>query len=67
MVMDIREIEAAISQLAPKDVVELLQWLEEYHAQLWDKQVEDDLESGRLDSVLAEVEAEYESGLSRPL
>lgn len=65
--MDIREIEAAISQLAPKDVVELLQWLEEYHAQLWDKQVEDDLESGRLDSVLAEVEAEYESGLSRPL
>jgi predicted esterase len=67
MVMDIDEIEAAISQLAPKDVVELLRWLEEYHAQLWDKQMEDDLESGRLDSFLAEVEAEYESGLSRPL
>jgi hypothetical protein len=67
MVMSIKEIEAAISQLEPREVVELLGWLEEDHARLWDKQIEDDLESDRLDAVLAEVEAEYESGLARPL
>ena len=67
MVMGIKEIEAAIAQLAPKDVVELLEWLEEYHAQLWDKQIESDLESGRLDAMLAEVDAEYEAGQAQPL
>ena len=67
MVMGIKEIEAAIAQLAPKDVVKLLEWLEEYHAQLWDKQIESDLESGRLDAVLAEVDAEYEAGQAQPL
>jgi hypothetical protein len=62
MAMDIKEIEAAIAQLAPEDVVELLEWLEGYHAQLWDKQIESDLDFGRLDSTLAEVYAEYEAG-----
>jgi hypothetical protein len=65
--MDIKEIEAAIAQLPANDVVELLSWLEEYHAQLWDRQIEEDLEAGRLDAVLAEVDAEYEAGQARPL
>jgi len=65
--MDIKEIEAAIAELPKKDVVELLRWLEEYHAQVWDAQIEQDLESGRLDSVLAEVDAEYEAGMTQPL
>ena len=42
-------------------------WLEEYHAQMWDKQIEEDLEAGRLDALLAEVDKEYEAGLSQPL
>lgn len=67
MAMDIKEIEAAIAQLPAKDVVELLSWLEEYHAQVWDRQIEEDLDAGRLDAVLAEVDAEYEAGQARPL
>ncbi|MGH2583962.1 MAG: hypothetical protein ACRDJE_03525 [Dehalococcoidia bacterium] len=67
MVSGIKEIEAAIAQLPMKDVAELLRWLEEYHAQIWDKQIEEDLEAGRLDPLLAEVEAEYEAGLAQPL
>ncbi len=42
-------------------------WLEEYHAQRWDKQIEEDLEAGRLDALLAEVDREYEAGSSQPL
>jgi len=42
-------------------------WLEEYHAQLWDKQIEEDLETGCLDSLLAEVDKEYEAGLAQSL
>ena len=44
-----------------------MSWLERYHEQLWDKQIANDLESGRLDSLIAEVEEEIEAGLVRPL
>ena len=39
----------------------------EDEAQLWDKQIEEDLETGRLDALLAEVDDEYEAGLAQPL
>ncbi len=65
--MSIKEIEAAIVELPVQEVTELMGWLAERHAQLWDKQIEDDLEAGRLDAVLAEAEAEYKAGLAKPL
>jgi len=37
----------------------LIAWFDNYRAQMWDKQIEEDLEAGRLDAVLAEVDAEY--------
>lgn len=63
----VTEIEAAISRLSPKELGELIAWLQEHHAGTWDRQIEADLEAGRLDSLLSEVEAEYRAGLSRPL
>ncbi|MGD9050101.1 MAG: hypothetical protein PVF77_18755 [Anaerolineae bacterium] len=61
------EIEKAIVQLPAKDLDKLAGWLDEYRAQIWDKQIEEDLEAGRLDALLAEVNEEYEAGLSQPL
>jgi len=65
--MSVQEIETAITQLSPKELTILEAWLDEYHAQVWDRQIEDDLEAGRLDAVLAEVEQEYQAGLTKPL
>ncbi len=65
--MSVQEIEIAITQLPKSKLIELVVWLEDYHHQVWDKQIEDDLDSGRLDSLIAEVEKEYEAGLARPL
>jgi len=65
--MGVKEIETAITQLSAKDVAKLAGWIKDYQAQLWDKQIEDDLEAGRLDALLAKVEKEYEAGLSQPL
>ena len=65
--MSIKEIEAAIIQLPAQEVSALMSWLERYHAQIWDKQIADDLEAGRLDALLAEVDKEYDSGLAKPL
>ena len=65
--MSVTEIESAISQLPVSDLAELMGWLERYHEQVWDRQIEDDLEAGRLDALLAEVDKEHEAGLARPL
>lgn len=65
--MSIAEIENEIKKLQPEEVSDLLAWLRRYHAELWDKQIEADLASGRLDPLLSEVKAEIEAGLAKPL
>jgi hypothetical protein len=65
--MGVKQIERAITQLQPKDLAQLMSWLEDYHAQVWDKRIEEDLEAGRLDALLAEVDEEYETGPTQPL
>jgi hypothetical protein len=65
--MSVTEIESAITELTSKDLDELISWLAQYHAKIWDRQIEEDLEAGRLDTVLAEVDREYEAGLAKPL
>ena len=65
--MSITEIEAAIVNLPSAEIDKLMTWLEEYHAKMWDKQIADDLDAGRLDSLLDEVNVEIEAGLATPL
>lgn len=65
--MSIAEIENEIRKLPFDKVDELMSWFSDYYAQLWDRQIESDLESGRLNGLLAEVDAEIETGLAKPL
>jgi hypothetical protein len=65
--MTISEIKQAITELSPKDLIHFRAWFDEYYAQVWDKQIEQDAKSGRLDKLIAEVDEEYNAGLSKPL
>jgi hypothetical protein len=65
--MNIAEIEAAIVKLAPTEIDRLLAWLADYREKAWDQQIASDLESGKLDDLLAEVDAEIEAGIATPL
>lgn len=65
--MSVQEIETAITQLSSQELAELMAWLGEHHARVWDQKIEEDLEAGRLDKILAEVNREYEAGLAQPL
>ncbi len=65
--MNIQEIEVAIAELPVPDVLKLATWLADYQQRAWDREIEDDLDAGRLDALLAEVEAEYEAGHAQPL
>ena len=67
--MSVKEIERAIAQLPKNELSELMKWLENHHHEVWVQQIENDLDSGRLDELLAEAEAEaeYNAGEARPL
>jgi len=65
--MTITELEQAVTQLSEQELARFRAWFEEYYAQLWDKQIEEDAKSGRLDKIIAEVNEEYNAGLSKPL
>ena len=63
----VREIESAIEQLPPNEKWDLLH---RFHDSLWiqwDKQIEADAASGRLDHLVQEVEADISSGRVKPL
>ena len=55
--MSIVEIENAIKDLSPEKVNELMEWFVSYYSEIWDKQIHEDLEMGRLDSILEEVDS----------
>jgi len=65
--MDVKEIETAIAQLPPAKVAELARWFEEFQAQIWDGQIEQDVKEGRFDALLEGVERDFEAGRCEPL
>jgi hypothetical protein len=65
--MTVQEIEETIMQLPLEELIKLATWFDEYSAEVWEKQIEEDLDSGRLDTILKEVNAEYDAGLAQPL
>ena len=65
--MSVKEIEKAITQLSPERLAELSAWFADYQATIWDEQIERDLDAGRLDALLEEVDAEYAAGKAKPL
>lgn len=56
------EVETAIMQLPEGEVRYLVKWLQEYLDQMWDRQIEADLASGKLDRLIAQAEADIASG-----
>ena len=65
--MSITEIEQAITELSPEELARFREWFDEYYAEVWDKQIEMDVKSGRLDKLIAEADQDYDAGLSKPL
>ena len=58
----LEDIEKAISQLAPADLERLRRWFTERDAELFDKAIEHDAKSGKLDGLRAEVRDNHKAG-----
>jgi hypothetical protein len=61
------EIEAAIMQLSEGEIRDLSNWLQEYLNDAWDKQIEADTKSGRLNQLIQRAKADIEANRVKPL
>ena len=64
--MSLTEIKNAVSELSPEELVELTAFiLEQDDGGAWDKQMEEDAASGKLDFLIEEAERARNSGTLR--
>ena len=59
---DVQEIERAIQKLSPKDLALLREWFEEFDADVWDRQFEEDVRAGKLDGLAEKALANFRAG-----
>ncbi len=63
----VAEIKAAISGLSLEERAEVARCLHEWEDDGWDRQMQRDLAAGKLDRLLAKVDADIEAGKLRDL
>jgi DNA repair photolyase len=61
----VEEIQAAVLRLPRAEAARLAVWFAQRDAELWDREMEEDAASGRLDFLAQEGESEYRSGTLR--
>ena len=61
------EIETAIKQLPEVEIRQLAMWIQSYLDEMWDRQIEIDLKSGKLNNLIAKVEADIAADNVRDL
>ena len=62
----VQEIESAITQLKPKEVHAVTDWLLRYRETLWDEQIAADARGGKLDSLIKKAKAGHRAGKATP-
>lgn len=65
--MNVEEIESVVSSLPADELARFSKWFEEFIADAWDRQIEQDMSAGRLDAALKRADEHYDSGRCTPL
>jgi hypothetical protein len=63
----IDELEQAVSSLTRDELSEFRRWFDDYDQRAWDREIEQDIPAGRLDSLIEEALAEHRDGRTRAL
>jgi hypothetical protein len=67
MMTKVEMLEAEIEKLSAEEFAELREWLLEKDWEAWDRQIEADAASGKLDNLFEKAEAEHRAGKSTEL
>ena len=65
--MSVEEIETFVSGLSAAALSRFSDWFEEFMVDQWDRRIEEDMLSGRLDAALHRADQHYEAGRCTPL
>ena len=65
--MSLHELESAVSQLPADELTAFARWFEEFLADAWDRRIEEDIKSGRLEAAGRRADADFEAGRCKPL
>lgn len=64
---DVKAIEEAVQSLEPAALAEFRRWFADFDAAAWERQIDADATSGKLDALLAEAAQDFEKPSSRLL
>ncbi len=64
---NVKSIEKAVESLRPFELAEFRRWFSEFDGAAWDRQIEQDAASGKLDVLASEALADYNSGSAQEL
>lgn len=64
---DLKALEQAVEALAPPALAQFRRWFAEFDSAAWDRQLDADVASGKLDALLAEAAEDYKQQPRRRL
>ena len=67
MARKIEELERDIKQLSPEQLRQFRAWYEEFDSDVWDRQIEQDSKSGKLDDLANQALQEHRAGKTKKL
>jgi len=65
--LTVQEIEQAVSKLSSDELTRFRDWFDKFDAQVWDKQFENDAQSGKLDQLANRAIADFRAGKYKEL
>ena len=65
MITSVEEIENAIARLSREELARFRSWYNEFEADIWDRQFEDDVNAGKLDKVAEQAINDFKTGQCR--
>ena len=60
--MSVEELQSAVSGLPADELARFSKWFEEFMADVWDRQIEQDMHAGRPDAALKRADEHHERG-----
>ena len=64
---DLEQLERTVQNLSPEDFAKFRDWFLELDERLWDQQIAEDLETGKLDGLIDEALEDFRAGRAREL
>jgi hypothetical protein len=63
----VENLEQEVQALTPSELAVFRRWFLEFDAQVWDRQIDEDIRKGRLDKLAEEALASHQAGKSKEL